>query len=154
MSRKLILFAAVLFAGLIAGGQYVVLWDYHPAQMSAAFYTEKMQHAINHIGFPLFSVQIVTAILTIITAILFRRTRVFYFAAAAVLCCLAGVLLTSFGAIPLLHEIGTWNVSSPPANWHDVAERWWYVHVVRFTIQLAAFTLLLVSASKVERLEQ
>ena len=151
MSRKFILFAALLFAGLIAGGQYVVLWDYHPAQMSAAFYTEKMQHAIGHIGFPLFSVQIVAAILTVISAIIFRNTSIFYFLVIAGLCCITGVLLTFFGAIPILNEIGTWNIAAPPASWHYSAEKWWYVHVVRFLIQLAAFILLLGSAFRFDR---
>lgn len=153
MSRKVILFAALLFAGLIAGGQYVVLWDYHPAQMSPAFYTEKMQHAIRHIGFPLFSVQITASIFAIISSILFRRTRAFYFLLAASVLCVAGVLLTFFGAIPILNQIETWNITSPPANWHDLAERWWYIHVIRFAIQLVAFGLLLAAAFKRDNVE-
>jgi hypothetical protein len=151
MSRKFILFAALLFAGLIAGGQYVVLWDYHPGQMSAGFYTEKMQHAIGHIGSPLFSVQIIAAIFTIISAIIFRNTSIFYFLTIASVCCVTGVLLTFFGAIPILNEIGTWNTSSPPANWHDAAQNWWYIHTVRFLIQLGAFLLLLASAFRFDR---
>jgi len=151
MSRKFILFAALFFAGLIAGGQYVVLWDYYPAQMSAGFYTEKMQHAIGHIGFPLFSVQIAAAILVVISAIIFRNTSIFYFLVIAGLCCITGVLLTFFGAIPLLNEIGTWSISAPPGNWRDAAAKWWYIHVVRFLIQLAALFLLLGSAFRFDR---
>ena len=144
MTRKLILFGAVLFAGLIAGGQYLVWWDYNPAGVSPSFYTEKIQFAIRVIGLPLFSVQITTAFLTLASAVLARRRRPeLYFLLAAAALGIAGVLLTFFGNIPLLNEMATWNIASPPPNWQAVAGKWWMLHNVRFLIQLIVFCLLL-----------
>jgi uncharacterized membrane protein len=145
--RKAFLFGAVLFAGLIAGGQYLVWWDYDPAGTSAQFYTEKIQFAIRVIGLPLFSVQITTAIFTIVTAVLLRRERPFsYVLMAASVLCVIGVLLTFFGNIPLLDQMETWSAASPPANWLEVAQKWWRLHNVRFGIQLTAFILLISTA--------
>ena len=68
MTQRIVLFVALLFAALIAGGQYVVWWDYNAAGMSSTFYTEKMQHAIRVIATPLFSVQCTAALLVIAAA--------------------------------------------------------------------------------------
>jgi hypothetical protein len=147
MTRKIFLFAAVVFAGLIAGGQYLVWWDYNPAGNAATFYVEKLQYAINVIGTPLFTVQILTAICTIICAILWRNTRpMSYLLSAAAAICVVGVLLTFFGNIPLLNQIASWKAASPPADWYEITRRWWLIHNVRFAIQLAAFILVTISS--------
>jgi hypothetical protein len=152
MLRKLFLFGAVFFAGIIAGGQYVVSWDYHPMAMFPSFYTEKMQHAIRVIGTPLFAAQITTAVFSIVSAILFRRSqRILYLTLGAAGCCLTGVLLTYFGAIPILDQIAIWNIAAPPTNWHDLAMRWWTVHIIRFSIQVVAFILLLTALYRSSR---
>jgi hypothetical protein len=145
--RKLFLFLAVLFAGIIAGGQYLVWWDYNPSGNAAAFYVEKLQYAIRVIGTPLFSVQILTALFTVVSAIMWRRSRpIIYLLGAAAALCLIGVLLTFFGNIPLLNQIAAWNSASPPENWLAVTMKWWWIHNVRFAIQLSAFILLILSA--------
>lgn len=147
MTRKLFLFGAVLFAGLIAGGQYLVWWDYNPAGNQAAFYIEKLQYAIRVIGTPLFAVQILTAVFTIATAVLWSRVRpMSYLLAVAAAICVIGVALTFFGNIPLLNQIASWNSALPPADWGDVTRRWWLIHNVRFAIQLSAFILLIISS--------
>src|SRR4051794_23050132 len=110
MTKRILLFVAIFAAGIIAGGQYVVWWDYNPDGMSALFYTAKMQRAINVIGTPLFAAQLVTAISTVLLTILCRRDRpAFYLLIGACLCCVAGALHTIFGNIPLLNEITSWN---------------------------------------------
>jgi len=117
MMPRILLFGAMLFAGLIAGGQYLVWWDYNPAGNGAVFYVQKLQYAINVIGTPLFSVQILTALFTIGAAVLWRNSRpVNLMLAAAAVICVVGVALTFFGNIPLLNEIASWNGAAPPAD--------------------------------------
>ncbi len=145
MVRKIVLFAALLAAGLIAGGQYVVFWDYHPDGMTAAFYTQKMQHAIRVIGMPLFAVQISTALLSIALAIMARRERPnSYLLIAAAVCAVVAVTHTALGNIPLLNQIATWNISSPPHDWNTIAIKWWWIHTSRLIFQIATFVLLLL----------
>ena len=147
VTQKIVLFAALLFAALIAGGQYVVWWDYNAAGMSAVFYTQKMQFAIRVIGTPLFAVQCTAALLTITSAWLARHQRAtFKLLIAACACYVIAVLLTVFGAIPALNQMAAWNADSPPAYWRDVADRWWWIHTIRFAMQIAGLSLLIVAA--------
>jgi hypothetical protein len=154
MAKTIFLFGAVLFAGLIAGGQYLVWWDYNPAGVAPALFVEKIQYAIRVIGLPLFSVQITAAVFTVVSTFLVGRTRPgFYLLLITSVLCVVGVLLTFFGNIPLLNIMATWSISSPPAGWYDVARKWWLIHNVRFAIQLVAFCLLILTALKAERPE-
>lgn len=147
MTQKIVLFAALLFGALIAGGQYVVWWDYNPTGMSAAFYTEKMQHAIRVIGTPLFSVQCIAALLTVASTWLARRDRrALKLLIATCACYITAVLLTKFGAIPILDQIITWNINSPPPSWMESADKWWWIHTVRFALQTTGLCLLIVVA--------
>jgi uncharacterized membrane protein len=144
MTRKIVLFAALLFAALAAGGGYVVWWDYNPGEMSPAFYTEKMQYAIRTIGTPLFAVVGLGTFFTIISALLARRDRPhFYFLIGASICFFTVAMITNFGNIPILDQIKTWNISSPPSNWKELADKWWLIHNVRFAVQITGLSLLI-----------
>lgn len=144
--RRVIHFLTVCTSGIITGGQYVVSFDYSTAGMPASFYTEKMQYAIHHIGTPLFGMLIAATILNLLCAILYRRDRrTFYVLVAAAACFFIGGLITRFGNIPLLDMIDTWSVSSPPANWKEVADRWYVFHSVRFGIDLVGLALTVLS---------
>ena len=146
MLQKLAHFAAVFAGGIITGGQYVVSFDYSTADVSASFYTEKMQYAIHHIGTPLFGMLITATLLSIAAAVLNRtEKRIFYLLVGAAGCFLAGGLITKFGNIPLLDAIDTWSVSSPPANWRQIAERWYLFHTIRIIVDFVGFFLALLS---------
>jgi len=147
MIQRIVHFIAICLAGIITGGQYVVSFDYCAAGMSASFYTEKMQYAIHHIGTPLFAMLISATLLTFISAILYRNDRrTCYLLAGAGTCFLVGGLITAFGNIPLLNAIDTWSVSSPPANWLEVANRWYFFHSVRLGIDVVGLFLAVLSA--------
>ena len=151
MMRRIIHFLAVCCTGIIAGGQYVVSFDYNPAGTTASFYTEKMQYAIHHIGTPLFGMLIASTILCFLSAALYlkdnRRTSLLLAGAGALL--LTGALITKFGNIPLLDMMDTWNVASPPANWLEVAERWYMFHSVRIGVDIVGFALAVGSVFSV-----
>jgi hypothetical protein len=53
MTRGIVLFTALFFTALVAGGAFVIWIDYNPTGMSATFYVEKMQHAIRVFTAPL-----------------------------------------------------------------------------------------------------
>jgi Domain of unknown function (DUF1772) len=146
MIQRIIHFLAVCFSGIITGGQYVVSFDYSTAGMTASFYTEKMQYAIHHIGTPLFAMLISATVLNFIAAALYRKDRrTCYILAAAGTCFLLGGLITAFGNIPLLNMIDTWSISSPPANWLEIAERWYFFHSVRLGVDIVGLFLVVVS---------
>jgi uncharacterized membrane protein len=105
-----------------------------------------MQYAIHHIGTPLFSMLIAASVLNIIAAFLYRKDRrTCYFLAGAGICFMVGGLITRFGNIPLLDVMDTWSVNSPPANWKEVADRWYLFHSVRFAIDIVGLLLAVLS---------
>ena len=145
--KNVVHFAAIVAAGIITGGQYVVSFDYSTVGMTASFYTEKMQYAIHHIGTPLFGMLIAATVLNLFAAFLYRHDRrTCYILAGAGLCFLVGGLITKFGNIPLLDEIDTWNVNSPPGNWLEIAERWYLFHTVRIGIDGVGLFLAVLSS--------
>ena len=147
MIKKVVHFLAICAAGIITGGQYVVSFDYRATGVDAAFYTEKMQYAIHHIGTPLFAMLIIATLLNLAAAFMYRNDRTTcYILAAAGLCFFAGGLITRFGNIPLLDIIDTWSVSAPPANWQQVADQWYLFHSIRIAIDLIGFMLAVLSA--------
>jgi Domain of unknown function (DUF1772) len=147
VTRQAVLFGTLLFAALITGGQYVVWWDYDPAGAAPVFFVEKMQHAIRAIAAPLFTVQCAAAVLTIASAWLARQDRAAFRLLLAVCACyVIAVLLTIFGAIPILNQIATWNIDAPPSDWHEIILRWWWIHSVRFVMQLTGLSLLIAVA--------
>src|SRR5574338_312658 len=111
MVRRIVHMMAVICTGIIAGGQYVVSFDYRPVDMTASFYTEKMQYAIHHIGTPLFGMLIAATLLCFLAAVLYRKDerRASRRLAAAGAFLLLGALITRFGNIPLLDTIDTWS---------------------------------------------
>ena len=146
MIRRIIHFLAVCAAGLITGGQYVVAFDYRRSGMSAQLYTEKVQYAIHHIGTPLFAMLIMATLLAFAAAIanrLDRRTA--FLLVGSGVCFLAGGVITAFGNIPLLDMMDTWNVSSPPAEWQSIADRWYLFHSVRLGFDLSGLLLSVLS---------
>ena len=155
MMRKTIHFLAICAAGIITGGQYVVSFDYNPSGTTASFYTEKIQYAIHHIGTPLFGMLIATTVLCFLSAVLYFRAtrRVSLLLAAAGIFFLIGAMITRFGNIPLLDLMDTWSVASPPANWLDVAERWYMFHSVRLVVDLIGLFLAVLSAFVSHRAE-
>jgi len=147
MTRKLVLFGALFFVALVAGAAFAILIDYNPAGMSPAFYTEKMQHAIRVFTIPLPTVVILGMLFTIVSTILARRERLeFYLLIAASVCIIAVALITAFGNIPINNQIREWNVTSPPSNWRDLAQKWWWFQTVRTIAAIGGLSLLIIPA--------
>ena len=147
MGRKLVLFGALFFVALVAGAAFAIWIDYNPAGMSPAFYTEKMQHAIRVFTVPLPTVVILGVLFTIVSTILARRERPeFYLLIAASVCIIAVALITVFGNIPINNQIRMWNVSSPPSNWGDLAQKWWQFQTVRTIAAIGGLSLLIIAA--------
>ena len=147
MARKLILFGALFFVALVAGAAFAIWIDYYPTGMSPAFYTEKMQHAIRVFTVPLPTVVILGVLFTVVSTILARRERPeFYFLIVASVCIIMVALITAFGNIPINNQIRMWNISSPPSNWGDLAQRWWWFQTVRTIAAIGGLSLIIIAA--------
>jgi len=138
MTRKFVLFAALFFVALVAGAAFAIWFDYDPSGMSAAFYTEKMQHAIKVFTIPLPTVVVLGVLFTIAAAFLARSERPNFFLLIAASVCIIGVaLITRFGNIPINNRILMWSISSPPSDWAEFAAKWWRLQTARALAALA-----------------
>jgi uncharacterized membrane protein len=147
MIRRVVLFAALFFVALVAGAAFAIWIDYNPAGMSSAFYTEKMQHAIRVFTVPLPTVVILGVLFTIVSTFLARRERLdFYLLIVASVCIVAVALITAWGNIPINNQIRTWSINSPPADWAELAKKWWWFQTLRTVSAIGGLSLLTVTA--------
>ncbi len=141
------MFAAELFNGLVSGAAFAIWIDYKPAGMSASFYTEKMQHAIRVFTIPLPTVVALAVLFTIVWTVLARHQRPeVLLLILASSCIVAVALITALGNVPINNQIKTWNISSPPGNWSDLAQRWWYFQTLRTLAAIVGLCTLVVTA--------
>ena len=145
MVRAVMLFFALLFTALVAGGAFVVWIEYNPSGMSAATYVAGMQHAIRVFTIPLPATVILSLLFCAASAFLARRERPgFYLLVAATGSVLAVALITVFGNIPINNQIKTWSITTPPASWVELSARWWHFQTVRTIAAVFGMALLSV----------
>jgi len=143
MAQKIVLFGSLLFVGLTAGAAYVVWFDYNPAGMSSTFYVQHMQHAIHALTIPLPTIVLLGLLFTAVAAFQARKEpTVLYLLAIATACVLIVGLITRLGNIPINNQILTWNMESPPADWSELAEKWWRFQTARLILQASALCLV------------
>jgi hypothetical protein len=147
MIRRVVLFAALFFVALVAGAAFAIWIDYNPVGMSPAFYTEKMQHAIRVFTIPLPTVVILGVLFTIVSTFLARRERLdFYLLIMASVCIIAVALITAWGNIPINNQIKTWSINSPPPDWAELAQKWWWFQTLRTLSAIGGLSFLTVTA--------
>jgi uncharacterized membrane protein len=84
---------------------------------------------------------------TIVSTFYARRDRPdFYLLIAASTCAIAVALITAFGNIPINNQIVTWSISSPPPNWMDLAQKWWWFQTVRTILAIGGLVFLILTA--------
>ncbi len=146
MARSIVLFAALFCTALVAGGASVIWIDYNPSGMSAAFYVEKMQHAIQVFTTPFPIVVILSVLSSAASAFLARRERPgFYLLAAASGCILAVLLITVFGNIPINNQIKSWSIASPPSSWVELSAQWSQFQTARTIAAVSGLALLILA---------
>jgi uncharacterized membrane protein len=146
MVRKIVLFLALFFVAITSGAAFAIWLDTNPSGVSPTFYAEKMQHAIRVFTVPANTVAILGVLFTIASTFLSRRDRfTFYLLIAASIFLIAGSLITAFGNVPIINQIMTWSINSPPLNWMEVGEKWSQYQAVRTILQAAALAFVIVS---------
>jgi uncharacterized membrane protein len=98
---------------------------------------------------PLMTVLMPATLLSIL-AVLFlsyhAQPRIFYLNAIALALFLIALLVTVLIEVPIVEKIITWTVSTLPANWQRLRDRWVKFHLIRVVVGLVSFVLLLIAA--------
>lgn len=147
MTRRLVLFGTLFFTGLVAGTAFVIWIEFDPSDLTGAYYTESMQHAIRVFTIPLPAIVVSSVVLNGVSSVLAWRERpIFYLLAASCLCMTVVALVTVLGNIPINNRIETWTPASPPSNWLEIATMWWRLQTIRTIAALGGFALVILAA--------
>src|ERR1041384_120252 len=153
MARKVILFGALFFSGLVAGAAFVIWIEYNPSDLAASGYTESMHHAIQVFTVPLPTIVMLSVLFTGASSVLAWRERpIFYLLAAGCFCAVVVAVVTVFGNVPINNQIKTWTVASPPSNWSDFANAWWRFQSVRTIAALAGLMLVILATLNTQKI--
>lgn len=152
MAAGIIRFGLLVTLSLLVGTMFGIWVGYNPSPLSASAYVEQQQNAIRSLNTLLPAMGAICVLLT--AALAFKskgdpRSR-YLLIAAALLMIVAG-LVTRFGNQPLNAVIITWSAQSPPANWTQFRDEWWYWHIVRSLAGVGALGLTVLAVLGAKR---
>lgn len=142
----MIAFANLLLASLMVGAMFGVWLSFNPAGLGASAYVALQRHGIRALNVNMPILGAVTALLTIVAAVLARHdpTRLALLVGAAVGFVIAG-LITRFLCQPINAVVMTWSVDAPPANWMQLRDEWWRWHIARVIAGIVGLCLLIIA---------
>jgi uncharacterized membrane protein len=147
--RVTIEFAGLLFAGLLAGEEFVIRYGVRDAidTLDDRSHIAVRQALIYRLRILVPAVFISTLVLAAVSTALegSRPGQVFRYAALGVL--LAWLGLTIFGTVPINEAAITWGRDDPPGNWRTLVERWERLNTIRTWTAISALALLLSGAA-------
>jgi uncharacterized membrane protein len=144
-------FGLLFLLSLLVGTMFGIYAGFNPAPLSSLAFVEQQQNAIRGLNVLLPSMGAACIVIMLILATLARgdsRSR-YLLVIAAVLLIAAG-LITRLGNQPINAIVMTWEAQAPAANWAQLRDDWWRLHLVRTSSAVAAlvFALLAVLTAK------
>jgi hypothetical protein len=117
---------------LVAGTIFGIWIGYNPKDLSAPTFIEQQQSAINDLNILMPLLGLFTILLTLTSAFLHKKEKSVFviLLIASVFLVLSG-LTTKFGNQPINSIVMTWNMHSPPNNWMELRNKWWFYHELR-----------------------
>lgn len=145
-------FVSLLLTSLLVGTMFGVWLGFNPAALSAAAYVEMQQNAIRALNVSLPALGLVCILLTVALAVLIKGDkRARHLLVAAAVCLAAAGLITRFGNQPINAVVITWSPQAPAANWTELRDTWWQLHILRTVAGVAALALALLAAVDTHR---
>ena len=140
---RILLFIALIGAGLIAGATFGIWRGYDPRGLDAAAFVAVHQEAVRGLNVLLPAIGLVTILSLALSAFLLRRERAAMWLLLAPLALMAaGGIVTRFFNQPINAEIMGWDAANLPANWQALRETWWKWHLARTFTTFAGFVLI------------
>lgn len=142
-------FANLLSAALLAGAMFGIYLSFNPEGLDAEAYIYQQQHGIRTLNTTMPLLGLLTILLTLTGAIVFRADReVVMLMGFAVASFLAAGLVTRFLNQPINAIVIQWIPHAPPADWTVLRERWWQWHELRTILSVGGLCLVIVAALK------
>jgi uncharacterized membrane protein len=98
---------------------------------------------------PLMTILMPAALLSTVPVLILssgHRPSTFYLTLAALALFLVTLLVTVLIEVPIVAQIETWTVTTMPAGWQQLRDRWGAFHLLRVIPALAGLVLLLAGA--------
>lgn len=135
---------ALLATGLLAGSfgygavNLVTTFNVVPLDIRLTFHSALMK-----MNGPVVQSTMAVAALSALALTVLARRRTRLIAGTAVALVLTSFLVTRFGNVPINGQIKVWAVSTPPADYAEILQRWEMFNIVRTVTALVAFALLI-----------
>jgi hypothetical protein len=148
MTLKVCEFISIVLLTLVSGmywGPWLAL-----SRSLAAFELEvflAIVHRMNRNMAPLMTVLMPVALLSTLPVLFFsysERPESFYLTLTALALFIVTLLVTVLVEVPIVKQIETWTVSTLPANWQQLRDRWDAFHIFRIVPSLVGLVLLLI----------
>ena len=138
---------AVLFAGVLAGEEFIVRYGVQPALTSLDDlpHLRARQALVRRLRVVVPALMVPTVLLAIAAVVAGGVGPGFGFRVAALAALVAFVLFSFLGTVPINIRVNEWDAEHPPADWKQVIARWQLIDVFRSSAALLGFALLLVA---------
>jgi hypothetical protein len=138
----LVQISALIVIGLVAGATFGIWRGYNPSGFAPPTFLEVHKGAVAGLNTLLPVLGLAANVLTLLLAARFYGSTGFgLFVLALVLMIAAGVI-TRFGNQPINAQVMGWTVYSMPTNWTQLRDTWWFWHLIRTAVSVAAFAAL------------
>jgi uncharacterized membrane protein len=137
----------LLFAGVLAGEEFIVRYGVQPALTSLDDlpHLRARQALVRRLRVVVPALMVPTVLLAVVTVIVGGTGAGFGFRVAGLAALVAFVLFSFLGTVPINIAVNDWDAEHPPADWKRVVARWQLIDVFRSSAALLGFALLLVA---------
>jgi hypothetical protein len=146
MLSKMIEFANLLTAALLAGSLFGVWLMLNPAGLDARSYVQLQQRAIRTLNTAMPRLGAAAILMTVLAAIVAKGDRLrLSLLVATVVCFVAAGLITRFLNQPINAIVMTWSSDVPPVGWEGLRDAWWRWHLLRLSAGVGGLCLLVIA---------
>ena len=137
---------AIMLISLILGTVFGIWRGFNPAGYSASTFIEMHQGAVRGLNVLLPAMGLVTLLLTAGLAALSRNRPgvLLLYGAALVAIAIAGAV-TRFGNQPINEQIMGWTITTLPADWAAIRDKWLDLNLVRVASSFVGEALLIAA---------
>jgi len=143
MPIRLVTGLALLSTGLLAGAfgygavNVATTFNVVPLDVRLTFHS-----ALMRMNGPVMQTTMALAALSALTLAVLSRGRRRYVAGTAGVLAVASFLITRLGNVPINGQIKVWAVTTPPADYASILQRWEAFNIARTLTALTAFVLV------------
>jgi uncharacterized membrane protein len=150
MTLKIWELISILLSALVAGvfwGPWLAL-SRSIATFEPAVFLAIVYRMSRNLG-PVMTILMPVALLSILPVMFFsynERPQTFSLTLAGFALFIVALLVTVLVEVPIVKQIETWTVTTLPANWQQLRDRWVAFHVIRIVAANAGLALLVIGA--------